>query len=120
MKKLLIVLFVLAISTQVFAEIKPKHVVGKWKYTVETEQGEMTGVLKFVEKEGKLTGEVQTDDGGVFPLTKVEIKEKNTLYFELNPDYDVYKVTVTIDGKKFEGTGNTSQGEFALTGEKVE
>lgn len=120
MKKLLLVLFILGFAAQVFAEIKTKDVVGKWKYTVITEQGDMTGILKFIKKEGKLTGEVITDDGGVFPLTKVEIQEKNKLYFELNPDYDVYKVTVVIEGKKFKGTGSTSQGEFGLTGEKID
>lgn len=120
MKKLLIILFILGVSTQLFAEIETSQVVGKWKYTVVTDQGEMTGVLKFVEKEGKLTGDVLSDDGNTFPMTKIELKEGNTLYFELKPEYDVIKVTVQIKGEKFAGTGSTYEGEFALTGEKVE
>lgn len=119
MKKLLIILFVLGISTQIFAEIKTKQLVGKWKYLVVTDQGDMTGFLKFSEKEGKLAGEVWSDDGNTFPMTKVELKEGNTLYFELIPDYDVIKVTVKVEGEKFKGTGSTYEGEFALTGEKV-
>lgn len=120
MKKLLAVLFILGITTSVFAELKPKQIVGKWSYTVQTDQGDMTGSLKFVEKEGKLSGEVHSDDGGVFPMTKVELKESNTLYFELKPEYDVIKVTVKVENKKFKGTGSTYQGEFALVGEKTE
>lgn len=120
MKKLLTLFFVLAISTQLFADIKEKHLVGKWKYTVVTDQGEMTGHLKFIEKEGKLSGDVIGDDGSSFPITKIELKENDVLYFEVKPDYDVIKVTVKVEGKKFKGTGATYEGEFALTGEKIE
>lgn len=120
MKKLLSILFILAISTQVFAKLNPKQVVGNWKYTVVTEQGDMTGTLKFIEKEGKLSGEVYSDDGGVFKMNKVEIKEGDLLYFELTPEYDVIKVTVKIEGEKFKGSGSTSEGEFVLIGEKTE
>lgn len=80
----------------------------------------MTGILKFVEKEGKLTGEVFTDDGGIYPMTKVELKEENTLYFELKPEYDIIKVTLMIEERKFTGSGSTYEGEFPLKGEKTE
>lgn len=120
MKKIFALLLVLGIATQLFAEITPKQIVGKWKYVVATDQGEMTGYLKFVEKEGKLTGEVISEDGGMFPMTKIELKADNTLYFELKPEYDVIKVTVKVDGKKFKGSGSTYEGDFGLTGEKVE
>jgi hypothetical protein len=102
MKKILTVLFILCISAQVFAQINSKQIVGKWKYTVVTEMEDMTGVLNFVEKEGKLTGEVYSDDGGMFSMTKVEIKEGNILYFELKPEYDVLKVTLKVEGEKSE------------------
>jgi hypothetical protein len=93
----------------------------KWNYTIETETGdEMTGVLIFVEKEEKLTGEVNSDDGGIFPMTKVEIKEENTLYSELKPEYDVLKITLEVKDKKFKGNGSTYEGEFTLFGEKTE
>lgn len=120
MKKLLLVVFILGISTQLFADIKDKQLIGKWKYTVVTDQGEMTGHLKFVKEEGKLSGEVIGDDGNSFPVTKIELKEDDVLYFEVKPEYDVIKVTVKIEGKKFKGTGSTYDGEFGLTGEKVE
>lgn len=120
MKKLLIVLFIFGISTQIFAEISSKQVVGKWNYTVVTNDGDLKGILNFVEKEGKLAGEVITDDGNVFPLTKIELKEGDILYFELQPEYDVYKGSVKIEEKKFKGTVNVGDGEFVLTGEKQE
>jgi hypothetical protein len=120
MKKLFVLLFVLGISTQLFAKIDTKQVVGKWKYAVETDQGNMSGVLKFVEKEGKLTGEVISDDGGMFSMTKVELKGEDTLYFEIKPEYDVIKVTLKIEGKKFKGNGAYYDGEFPISGEKSE
>ena len=120
MKKLFVLLFVLGLSTQLFANISVKQVVGKWKYTIATDNGDYTGSLKFVEKEGKLTGEVYSDDGGMFKMTKAEIKEGNVLYFELAPEYEVIKVTVKIDGKKFKGSVATSEGEIPLLGEKLE
>jgi hypothetical protein len=120
MKKLLTVLFILAISMQVFAKLKPKQVVGKWKYTVEMDQGEMKGVFKFAEKEGKLTGEIVTDEGYNFTFSKVELKEENTLYFEFTPEYDAIQITLKVDGNKFKGTGSSNGGEAPIVGEKVE
>ena len=120
MKKLLAVIFILAISTHVFAKLTPKQVVGKWKYTVEMDNGERTGVFKFAEKEGKLTGSIETADGNTFEFSKVEIKAENTLYFEFTPEYDPIKITLKVDGKKFKGTGSAGGGEAPVTGEKVE
>jgi hypothetical protein len=120
MRKILTVLFILCISAQVFAQITSKQIVGKWKYTVVSEMGDMTGVLNFVEKEGKLTGEVYSDDGGMYTMTKVEIKEGNILYFELIPEFEVLKVTLKVEGEKFKGKGSTYEGEFEILGEKSE
>ena len=119
MKKLIILFFVVGIAFSSSAQLEENDVLGNWKYTVETDQGQMTGVLKFKMKEGKLTGQVLSDDGGYFDLTKIELKKDNILYFELQPDYEVIKVSVKVDGDSFKGTGGTTQGEFALTGKKV-
>ncbi len=104
MKKLLIVLLVLGVSTQVFGKLKEKQVIGKWKYTVETDQGQMAGVFNIIKEEGKLGGEVVTDDGYTLPFTKVEIKEDDTLYMELTTDSDVITISVKIEGDAFNGT----------------
>lgn len=124
MKKLLFALVILAASAQIFAQnaaqITVKEVLGEWKYTVITDQGDMTGIIKIAEKESKLVGSIVSDDGSTFPLTKLEIKEENTLYFELVPEYDVIQVTLKIEGKKFTGSAGTYEGGIPITGEKIE
>ena len=120
MKKLLILLFVLGISLSSFTGLDEKDIIGNWKYEVEINYEIMTGILKFEKKEGKLTGEVQTDMGDYLPLTNVEIKENNILYFELVPEYEIIKANLTIEDKKFTGTIGNYEGEIAITGEKVE
>jgi len=120
MKKLLILLFVLGISLSSFTGLDEKDIIGNWKYEVEINYEIMTGILKFEKKNGKLTGEVQTDMGDYLPLTNVEIKENNILYFELVPEYEIIKANLTIEDKKFTGTIGNYEGEIAITGEKVE
>ena len=80
----------------------------------------MTGVFKFVENEGKLTGDVITSDGYTIPITKIEIKEENNLYLEIQTDNDLIKVSVKIDGNNFKGTGTSYQGEAPISGVKQE
>ena len=118
MKKILAVLFILSISTQVFAKLKPKQVIGKWNYTVVMDGGEMKGVFNFSEKEGKLVGEIVTEEGYIFAFSKVEIKE-DILFFEFTPEYDLITIKLKIDGDKFKGTGSSNGGEAPITGEKV-
>ena len=124
MRKLLFALFILAVSSQIFAQdtaqITVKEVLGEWKYIVNTDQGALTGIIKITEKEGNLVGSIISDDGNTFPLTKLEIKEENILYFELVPDYDVIQVTLKIEGKKFTGSAGTYEGGVPITGEKIE
>jgi hypothetical protein len=120
MKKLLVLLFVLGVSIPSFAKLKEKDVVGSWKFSIETDQGTMTGNLKFEIKEKKLAGEATTDMGGPFTFTKVEIRDNNVLYFELQPEYEVISVVLTVDGNRFEGTVGGDGGEIPITGEKVE
>ncbi len=119
MKKLILALFIIGISLSGYAGIKPKDVVGKWKYQVDTGGEYMTGLMKFTEKDGQLVGEVVSDDGYTFPFTKVEIKEENNLYLEAKTDYNHYKIDVKVDGNKFSGTGSSYEGEAPIKGEKV-
>jgi hypothetical protein len=120
MKKLLLVMFVLGMSISSFAGLKEKNVIGKWKYEAVTDQGSIFGTLTFESKDGKLGGEVNTDDGDTFAFTKVEIRENDVLYFELNTGYETLKGTVTVVKKKFSGTVGNYQGEMPLTGEKLQ
>ncbi len=120
MKKLLFAFFVLAVSSQVFAEITVKQVLGDWTYNVNTDQGALTGTIKIVEKEGKLAASIVSDDGNTFAVTKIEIRKEDVLYLELVPEYEIIMVTLKIDGKKFTGTVGNDQGGFPITGAKKE
>ena len=120
MKKLIILAFVMVLVSPIFAQLDNKQVVGNWKYSVVTDQGDMTGVFKFVETEGKLTGEVLTSEGYAIPFTKIEIKAESQLYLELKTESDLIKVNVKVEGKTFKGTGTSYQGEAPITGVKQE
>jgi hypothetical protein len=120
MKKLLILLFVLGIASPIFAQLDSKQLLGNWKYSVVTDQGDMTGVFKFTENEGKLKGEVLTSEGYNIPMSKIEIKEQNNVYIEIQTENDVIKVNLKVDGKNFKGTGTSYQGEAPITGVKQE
>ena len=119
MKKLLIVLFVLGFLAPVSSQVKTKQMVGKWKYSVDAGGEYLTGTLKFAETGEALTVEVFTGEGDVFPVTKVQTKEENKIYFEIHLDNDLIKVLLTIEGEKFKGIGSNYQGEFSVTGEKL-
>jgi len=80
----------------------------------------VTGTLKFEKKEGKLIGTAYAETGEIVPLTNIEIREDNVLYFEVQPDYEVLQVIVTVDGKKFEGTAGNEEGGIPISGEKIE
>lgn len=119
MKKLFTLLFVIIIAVPSFAQLKSAQVVGNWKYKVVTDDAELTGVLKFTEKGGKLTGEVVTNESHIIPFTKIELKEANNLYLELKTETDLITLTVKVDGNTFSGTGTSSQGEAPITGKKL-
>ena len=120
MKKLVIALFVLGISLPSFAGIKEKDVIGTWKYKVETDMETLTGKLIIEKKDGKLTGTVDTDDGAYVTMSKIEIKDNDVLYFEVDTDYETLKITVTVTKNAFEGTVSSQQGDMPITGEKTE
>jgi len=120
MKKLIIALFVLGFALPSFAGLKVKDVVGTWSYEIVTDTETLTGTLVF-EKDGKeLSGMVVTDDGQTIPMDKIEIRDNNVLYFEMEVDYSLYKSTMNIDGKKYTGTIGNEGGEVPVKGEKIE
>ena len=121
MKKLVLALFVLGIALPSFAGgLKVKDVVGAWSYEIVVDYETVSGTLKF-EKNGKeLTGKVITAEGQTYPMTKVEIRDNDVLYFELEVDYSVFEVTLTIDGKKYTGVVVVDGEELPVIGEKIE
>jgi hypothetical protein len=118
MKKLFILLFAVCFALPVIAKLDTKQVIGTWKYKVDTGDQILIGTLTFAEKDNTLTVAVVTGEGDVFPVTKVETKPENMLYFEIKLDNDLIKVTLKMDGDKLKGTGSNYQGEFVVTGEK--
>ena len=119
MKKIFLALLVVGLAFQVSASLKNKQILGNWKYEVDTGSEKMTGLFKFVEKEGKLAGEVVTDDGYTIPFTKIEIQEENKLYLELKTENDLIKVSVKVDGESFTGMGSSYSGDAPIKGKKV-
>ena len=118
-KKLMLVLFALILTLPSFAGLKEKEVYGTWKYKVETDQGVLTGTLKFEEKEGTIVGEVHTEEGEIFFFRKVELKENDILYCELDTGYEILEVSLTVKGNTMEGTVDNDQGSFPIKCEKV-
>ncbi|MDX1285587.1 MAG: hypothetical protein R3182_11265 [Draconibacterium sp.] len=119
MKRLLLVLFVLGIALSGYAELKPKEVVGKWKFEVDAGGELITGVFKFSEKEGKLVGQILADDGTTLPFTKVEIKEGGKLHLETKTEYDTINIDVKVEGDKMTGWASNSEGEAPITCKRV-
>ena len=119
MKNLLFGLFMLFVVTPVFAEIKAKHVAGTWTYNLQAPDGNLTGSLEFTkEKNDKLSGKVITDTGDTYTMIKVEIQDGDVVYFELQPDYELIKVSMTLKDDTYKGIVAVSQGEMPVTGEK--
>lgn len=120
MKKIMLVLFVLGIALQSYAEPQEKDVLGTWKYKVETDQGTLTGTFKVEKKDGGLSGEVNTDEGETFAFSKVEVKEGDVLYMELDTGYEALELFLTLKDNKLEGTVGNDMGSFPISCEKVE
>jgi hypothetical protein len=119
MKKLLLIVFALIITLPSFAALKEKDLIGTWKYKVETDQGDLTGTITFEIKEGTLTGVVNTDDGAIFVFSKLEFREKDMVYMELDDGSELLKISATVKGKTLNGTVSNSQGDLMLHAEKI-
>lgn len=118
MKKSMLLIFVLLISIPSFAKLKEKHVIGTWRYLVETDQGDLTGSIMIENKDGLLVGEVNTDDGETFSFNKLEIREDDTFYMELYTGSETLEIAVTVKKKKMKGTVSTQGISFPMTAEK--
>jgi len=120
MKKLFIAFIVLGLTLPTFAGIKVKDVVGTWSYQMDTGYEILSGKLVF-EKDGKgLIGKAITDDGQTLVMSKVEIRENNVVYFEMEIEYTLMEAHFTIDGKKYSGTFGNESGSLTVTGEKLD
>jgi hypothetical protein len=118
MKKLFILFIVLTLSFPVFSQLTENQVVGNWDYTVDTGSDVLKGVITFAQDNGKLSGQVVTNDGYTLLFTKIELKPENILYLELQTDSDVIKISVTVENNRFKGTGSSYHGDAPISGIK--
>jgi len=119
MKKLIFAILIGLISFPVFAKLDSQQLLGKWKYTIVTDQQNMTGVLIFSKTDGKLNASVETDEGYTGQFSKVEIID-DKLYLELKTENDVIKVTFKLVENKLEGIASSYEGEAPITAKRLE
>lgn len=116
MKRAIFIVAVLFFSIPIFSQVTADDLVGEWTYAVSTDQGDLTGKLYFTKSNNQLEGTVFADDGTRMKMKKLEIKEDSKIYFEVTPEYEVFKVTLKVDGKKLSGFGGLSGQDFSITG----
>ncbi len=119
MKKLLVLVMVLGIALPSFAGIKIKDVIGTWIYEVVSDGQILTGKIVFEKGNPGVAGKVFTDDGEVYVLDDIEIKEDNVLSFSLKINDQGYKVSVTVQKDKFDGTVSNEEGKAPISGGKI-
>lgn len=122
MKKLFVLAFlftVVIVSVNASVTQNNKGIIGEWKYEVPTAPvGYEKGTLTFIEKEGKLAGEVKFADGYKIELKNITFEE-GVLKCGLYVDYEYVSINAKVDGKEIAGTVKTSEGEMKLKAEKV-
>ena len=109
MKKASIILFMffLGIALQGFSQsTNPTDVyAGKWESAVNgTPRGDIVFKTNLVRKDGKLTGELVTDDNKR-PITKIEEKDKTlVIYFESSQGGEISIDLTKVDDNNLKGT----------------
>ncbi|GGF38827.1 amidohydrolase [Echinicola rosea] len=109
-------------------EGNPSDLVGKWNYTSETPGGTSSGEIRFTEKSGNLSGEIDVDNpngGGKLtrPLENISYDGKK-LSFTFSIEVQGQKLTVQtkgkVDGADFTGSISIrDMGDFSLTAKKT-
>lgn len=114
-------LFVLTFSTVTSAHLKPKQIVGKWKYEISLYNAQLEGWFVFTLKEGELEGENIQSDGRVSRLTEIKVNKKNeTLCFNAIRENDVpIEYILIVNHKKFRGKGWINEVSFEIAGNKI-
>ena len=88
---------------------------GKWKATIETDNGPLTFYAEYVVKDGKITGTLSSDMGEV----EIETGKVEGEAFEYEFYIDYNKIShkgKLVDGKlKVKSSGDYGDGEFEMT-----
>ena len=114
-----IMVVLIAGSFNASAKVRPKDVVGEWKYEVPTAPpGFEKGTFTFTEKEGNLAGKLVLMDGSNVDLEGVKL-ENDALTFSLYVEGGYVMVNTKIDGELISGVINSPQGDMKVTAQKV-
>lgn len=119
MKKLLFLFLALTFSIASFSQLKPKQLIGSWKYAVETDTETYTGKLVFSLQNDDLKVKSISNEGYESEMVNAEIRAENTVYFEMNSDNGLIRVTLKIDKNSYKGTTELNGDEFPVTGKKI-
>lgn len=120
-KTSLLLLIVLALSTATFAHLKPKQIIGKWKYEITLYNAQLEGSFIFTQKDRKIEGKEIQSDGRVSKLSNIQVNKKNeTLCFYLIREDDVpIEYILIVNHNKFRGKGWINDVSFELSGNKI-
>ncbi len=120
-KTSLLLLIVLALSTATFAHLKPKQIIGKWKYEITLYNAQLEGSFIFTQKDRKIEGKEIQSDGRVSKLSNIQVNKKNeTICFYLIREDDVpIEYILIVNHNKFRGKGWINDVSFELSGNKI-
>ena len=121
-KTFFLFLFVLALSTATSARLKPKCIVGKWKYEISLYNAQLEGSFVFSLKDGEFEGENIQSDGSISKLSNIKVNKKNeTLCFDyyIREDEVPIEFILIVNHNKFRGKGWINDADFKITGEKI-
>ena len=122
MKKLILILFVFAVTANIVNAAKSptnKDIIGEWKYEVpNAPYGYNIGNLVFEEKEGSLTGYAKLEGNNKIDLKDITYEE-GVLKFGLYVDYDYVTLKISVEEEEMKGVVNTPEGEMPITAKKV-
>jgi len=117
MKKLLFII-VLAVFTGYVSANEFAKLLGTWDYKVEyAPQGYEKGQLVFMEKEGKVVGEVKIQ-GYSIPVKNLQVIE-GQFKFGVTIENENIPVLFKVDGDKLTGKANTSDGNMSISAVKA-
>lgn len=120
-KALVLLLFVLVLSNTTFARLKPKQIVGEWKYEILLYNSQMEGTFVFLLKNGEFEGENIQSDAIVSKLSNIKINKKNdTLCFNVIRENDIpIEFILNVEHNKFKGKGWINDVNFEINGNKI-
>ena len=102
-------------------ELQPSDIKGKWYFSYESRVGTIKGIFNIKEKDGKLSGDIVASEFGIkHQFSKIEIKENDVLFLQVDNDNNKFELLINIKNKEFTGSISSIAGKTQVTGIKVE